>query len=408
MNLAEMRERLQDLTRQLKDTVQAGMQLLNTNAPTDQISANNQTAADLTAKIQALRNAIAVAEGQQRQQVQQQGEPTEDSSVTARRNQIRASREYHRAFLSAISNGYRPGDAMRYNEEYKPLMDVLTIGGGDPVGEQGGFVVPVDMETNIITLVNEMNPLRNYFTVENVTTSTGTRVIERGTRLQFVKVGEAQTTPALTEEEHKLLRQIKYALSTWRKKVFISRELCSDGPAMQAYIEHKLAEAKLATENANLLALLNKLTPTAVAAGDPVHLAVKSALNTKLRRAISRRAMILTNASGYNLMDTELDANERPILQPNPTQTTEERLCGRPMDYVDDADMPALTGGAPVYIGDFKSYGVLFDRGAMELESTTVGGDAWDNYGLELRAVMRQDYQVYDDTAAVALALAQA
>jgi len=406
MTLAEMRERLQDLTRQLNDTVQAGMQLLNSNAATDQISANNQTAADLTAKIQTLRNAIAAAESQQRQQAQNQPGPDEDTSVAARRNRIRASREYHRAFMAAITNGYRAGDALRYNDAYKPLMDVLTIGGGDPAGEQGGFAVPVDMETNIITLVNEMNPLRNYFTVENVSSNTGSRVIERGVRLQFTKVGEAQPTPTLTEAEQKLLRQINYTLSTYRKKVFIGGELASDAPAMQAYIERKLAEAKIATENANLIALLGKLTPAAVAAGSPIHLAVKGALNKNLRRAVSRRAMILTNASGYNLMDCELDANNRPILQPNPTQATEDRLCNRPLDYVDDEDMADLASGSPVYIGDFKSYGVLFDRGAMELTSTTVGGDAWDNNGLEIRAIMRQDYQVYDDKAAVALALA--
>lgn len=408
MTLAEMRERLQDLTNQLNSTVQAGLELVGSNAPTDQITANNNTAASLSAQIQSLRNAIAVQEGQQRQQAQQQPIPEEDAGIAARRNQIRGSREYHRAFLSAISNGYHPGDGLRYNDAYKPLMDVLTIGGGDPAGEQGGFIVPVDMETNIIKLTNELNPLRNYFTVETVSTNTGTRVIERGVKLQFEKVGEAQPTPVLEDAEHKLLRQINYALSTYRKIVPIGRELATDAPAMQTYLEHKLAEAKIATENANLIALLNKLTPTAVAAGNPIHLAVKGALNRKLRRAISRRSMILTNASGYNLMDCELDANNRPILQPNPTLATEDRLCNRPLDYVDDEDMADLAGGSPVYIGDLKSYGVLFDRGAMEMESTAVGGDSWRNYGLEIRAVMRQDYQIYDDTAAVALALASA
>lgn len=409
MTLAEMRERLQDLTNQLNATVQAGMQLIDdSSATTEQITANNNAAAKLTAQIQSLRNAIAQKEGQQRQQANQQPNLTEDDSIAARRNQIRGSREYHRAFFAALANGYRPGVGMNYDEIYRPLMDVLTIGGGDPAGEQGGFAVPVDVETNIMQLVNKMSPLRNYFTVEPVTTNSGSRVIERGTRLQFERVDENGVTPVLTDPEHKLLRQVNYTLGTYRKIVSLSRELVSDAPAMQAYIERKLAEAKVATENANLIALLGKLTPTAVAAGDPIHLAVKSALNKKLRRAISRRAMILTNASGYNLMDCELDANNRPILQPNPTQATEDRLCNRALDYVDDEDMADLANGSPVYIGDLKSYGVLFDRGAMELETTTVGGDAWRNYGLELRAVMRQDYQVYDDTAAVALALASA
>ena len=406
MTLTEMRERLQDLSRQLSDTVQAGLQLVSDSASTEQINANNNQAAALSAQIQTLRNGIAQMEGQQRADMSAQTSPAEDASATARRDQIRASREYSRAFFSALANGYRPGDALRYSETYKPLMDVLTIGGGDPAGEQGGFVVPVDMETNIIRLVDEMNPLRQYFHVENVTTNSGTRVIERGVRLQFERINEAGATPVLEDPAHKLLRQISYTLGTYRKIIPLSQELVSDAAAMQRYCELKLAEAKVATENANLLALLAKLTPTTVAADEPIHLAVKHALDKTLRRAISRRAMILTNATGYSLMDEELDGNLRPILQPDPTQATADRLCGRALDYVDDADMADLEAGAPVYIGDFASYGVLFDRGAMQLDATTVGGDAWRNYGLELRAVMRQDYQVYDDTAACALALA--
>lgn len=406
MNLTEMRERLLNLTNQLSQAVQAGLELLNSNATTEQINANNATVNGLNAQIQTLRNAIALQEGQQRQQVQEQPAPDEDTSAIARANQIRSSREYSRAFFQALVNGFRPGDAMRYNETYKPLMDVLTIGGGDPVGEQGGFVVPVDMETNIIRLASEMNPLRQYFHVENVTTNSGTRTIERGVRLQFERIDEAKPTPVLEDPAHKLLRQIKYNLGTYRKIIPLSKELVSDAAAMQAYCELKLAEAKVVTENANLLALLAKLTPTTVAADAAIHLAVKRTLNKGLRRAISKRAMILTNATAYSLMDEELDANMRPILQPNPTQATEDKLCNRPLDYVDDEDMADLEAGSPVYIGDLKSYGVLFDRGAMQLDATAVGGDAWRNYGLELRAVMRQDYQVYDDTAAAALALA--
>lgn len=406
MTLTEMRERLQDLSRQLSDTVQAGLQLVNSSASTEQINANNAQAAGLSAQIQTLRNGIAQLEGQQRTDMSSAPANAEDLSVSARRDQIRASREYSRAFFAAIANGYRPGDALRYNETYKPLMDVLTIGGGDPVGEQGGFVVPVDMETNINLLVNELNPLRRYFTVENVTTNSGTRVIERGVRLQFERINEGAATPVLEEAAHKLLRQISYSLGTYRKIISLSHELVSDAAAMQRYCEHKLAEAKVATENANLLALLGQLTPTTVAADASIHLAVKRALDKTLRRAISRRSMILTNANGYSMMDAELDANLRPILQPDPTLDTGDRLCGRVLDYVDDADMADLAAGAPVYIGDLASYGVLFDRGAMQLDATTVGGEAWRNYGVELRAVMRQDYQVYDDTAACALALA--
>ena len=185
MPIAQLRERLQNLQNELSAAVQTGMQLLDqgSNAPTDQITANNAEVARINAQITMVRNAIAEAEGRQQDEAQRQPTPANaDDGIIARRDAIRGSREYSRAFCAAICNGFRPGGD-NYHERYRPLMDVLTISGGDPAGEQGGFLVPVDMETEITRLINEQNPLRQYFNVENVNTNTGTRNIETGVAL---------------------------------------------------------------------------------------------------------------------------------------------------------------------------------------------------------------------------------
>lgn len=408
MNLAQLRERLQNLQNELSTAVQTGMQLLNQGsaAPTDQITANNAEVARINAQITAVRNAIAEMEGRQQADAQRQPAPTNaDDGVIARRDAIRGSREYNRAFYAAIRNGFQPGGG-NYQDAYRPLMDVLTIGGGDPVGEQGGFLVPVDLETEITRLINEQNPLRQYFNVENVNANSGYRNVETGVALQFEKLAEGAEASAMTDADKKMLRQVKYSLSTYRKHVQMSMELANDQTAMQNYLAEKLADAKVATENANLLALVNTLEASVIANGSSVMDAIKQALNKKLRRAISKRAVILTNASGYTLMDGEKDTNQRPLLQPNPASATGNLVYGRPMDYVDDADMANLAGGAPVVVGYLKAFAALFDRGAMELASTAVGGAAWSTYTIDTRAIIRQDYQVMDPTAAVMLALA--
>lgn len=408
MNLAQLRERLQNLQNELSTAVQAGMQLLDQGsaAPTDQITANNAEVARINAQITMVRNAIAEAEGRQQPQAASQPGTTADDSIVARRDAIRSSREYNRAFYAALRNGFRPGGDS-YQEQYKPLMDVLTIGGGDPAGEQGGFIVPVDLETEITRLIKELSPLRNYFNVENVNTNSGYRTIETGARLAFEKLNEGAKAPAMTDADKKLLRQVHYSLATYRKHVQLSMELASDAPAMQRYLAEKLSEAKVVTENANLLALVSLLDPTVVPAETSALDAVKNALNKKLRRAITKRSVILTNATGFNLMDMEKDEMGRPMLQPNPADATGHMIKGRVMDYVDDEDMDNLEGGAPVVVGFLKAYATLFDRGAMELGSTNVGGDAWSSYTVDVRAIMRQDYQVMDPTAAVMLALAE-
>lgn len=408
MNLAQLRERLQNLQNELSTAVQNGMQLLDQGsaAPTDQITANNAEVARINAQITAVRNAIAELEGRQQSEAMRQPMPSHlEDSIIARRDEIRASREYNRAFYAAIRNGFRPGGE-NYQEQYRPLMDVLTIGGGDPAGEQGGFIVPVDLETEITRLINEQNPLRQYFNVENVNTNSGDRPVENAVDMRFEKLSEGAKASAMTEADAKLLRNVHYSLSTYRKHIQMSMELASDATAMQSFLAEKLANAKVATENANLLALLNTMQAETVAADASILDAIKTALTKKLRRAISKRSMILTNASGYSLMELEKDENGRSLLQPNPADAAANMVKGRVLDYVDDADMANLAGGAPVVVGYLKAFGTLFDRGAMELASTTVGGDSWTNYTVDTRAIIRQDYKIIDPTAAVMLALA--
>lgn len=414
MNLSQMREQLQNLTNQYNAAAATGAQLAMDATPdVSAIQANNTTCANLQASITALRNAIAGNEAQGAAAASTTTAPAMDESAMARRNSIRASREYTRAFCAAMRNGYKPGRS-QYQEQYKPLHDVLTIGGGDPAGSQGGFAVPQDIDTTINRLIKEKFALRNYFRVENVNTTTGSRVLENGKFARFVKIAEGQPAKKtgtgaydahVTGTEGDILKKVSYSLSTYRKMVELSAELLQDEDAgIVAYISEKLAEAKAATENYELLALLNTLTAATLTATDSVA-KVKEVLNTKLTRAYSKRAMVLTNANGFNVLDMAEDDYGRPLLQPNPAMSTGKMIAGHVLDYADNADIADETVESvtkhPLYVGDFASFGVLFDHaGGMELATSTEGGDSWENNTVSLRAIMRQDYQIWDGSAA--------
>ena len=74
---------------------------------------------------------------------------------------------------------------------------------------------------------------------------------------------------------------------------------------------------------------------------------------------------------------------------------------GRVVHVVSDAVLPNKTT-APLYIGDFQSFGTLFRRQAMEIASTNVGGNAWNTNSTEVRAITRLAVAKFDDKAVAA------
>ena len=90
---------------------------------------------------------------------------------------ILKSNEYARAFASAVRCGARPGRPM-IDETHKVLYDALTIAGGSPAGEDGGFLVPEDIDNTIRELRRDFSPLSDLFNVEAVSSNTGWRVVD--------------------------------------------------------------------------------------------------------------------------------------------------------------------------------------------------------------------------------------
>ena len=90
---------------------------------------------------------------------------------------ILSSREYARAFAAALRRGDRPRrDGV--NDQNRILYDALTIAGGSPAGEDGGYLVPEDMDTSIREQMRAMQPLSAFVNVETVGSNTGWRVVD--------------------------------------------------------------------------------------------------------------------------------------------------------------------------------------------------------------------------------------
>ena len=268
-------------------------------------------------------------------------------------------------------------------------------------GEAGGFIVPTDEQTKINELKRALNPLSALVRVENVNTMSGTRVLEKASDMTpFVSVAELA---AIGEIDGPKFTQVKYTIKKFAGILPISEELLADSDQnLLAYVNGWLAKKSVATENAQILAVLKTLTKAPLTNLD----GIKELLNVTLDPTISLMSSVLTNQDGFNFLDKQKDTDGRYLLQPNPLDSTQKLLFGKPVTVVSNKVLPtdtsvASTKKAPVIIGSFTDAVVLFDRQATTLTGTSVGGDAWKRDSYDVKAVTRIDVQKFDDKAVV-------
>lgn len=268
-------------------------------------------------------------------------------------------------------------------------------------GEAGGFIVPTDEQTKINELKRALNPLSALVRVENVNTMSGTRVLEKASDMTpFASVAELA---AIGEIDGPKFTQVKYAIKKFAGILPISEELLADSDQnLLAYVNGWLAKKSVATENAQILAVLKTLTKAPLTNLD----GIKELLNVTLDPTISLMSSVLTNQDGFNFLDKQKDTDGRYLLQPNPLDSTQKLLFGKPVTVVSNKVLPTDTSvasakKAPVIVGSFTDAVVLFDRQATTLTGTSVGGDAWKRDSYDVKAVTRIDVQKFDDKAVV-------
>ena len=400
MNLQDIMNQITNLGSQIRAAhTQLALGVMNMSA--QDIEKKQGEIADMQARMAALQASYDALKGSQQASLVPAA-PAEPKS----RKEMRASNEYARAFCYAIRNGISPRKG-RADERCKILYDAMTEGGGDPAGEDGGFLVPVDIDNTIHELRRELNPLAELFSVETVTAPTGWRVIDTAPSSAMPSIDEMGTVA--NNSDQPLFGKVTYALAKYGLRIPISNELMNDEAAnLMAYLGRWFAKKLILTENSLLITALGTPSTALTTGSIEADAAIKTILNKTLDPAISRSAVILTNQTGFDALDQLVDLNGRGLLQPDPTNATMMKMFGRRVVAVSDAQLPNLSTNsyAPFYIGDFREFATLFSKDGFEVASTDIGGDAWAKDSTEVRGIARLCVSKFDTAAVVARKLA--
>lgn len=319
----------------------------------------------------------------------------EDGTVEEKDMQELTS-EYRQIFLRGIRRKPITSEQRSIIEEYERRA-VMHEGGaaGIPDGDSG-MLVPQDIQTQINQLMREFGDLSDLVTVENVTTLSGSRVLE----------ADADMTPFADVDEYDEIQltdnpkftTIKYEVKKRAGYLPITNELLKDNDAnLLNYIRTWIARKAAYTRNYHIINTLKQLTPKALADVKDIN----TVLNVDLDPAISLSSVILTNQDGFNWLDNQVDGMGRPILQEDITQPGRKLFKGRRIAVAPNRLLTTVDDKAPFIIGNLKQFMVIFNREFFELASTREGGDAWRRDTTELRTIMRDDYKQWDGAAAV-------
>ncbi|ERN52791.1 phage major capsid protein [Alkalihalophilus marmarensis] len=300
--------------------------------------------------------------------------------------------EYKSLFFKAL-RGHKLNDEEA--EEMDKYYARLTASNG----EDGGYIIPEDISTQINELVQTTDDLRQYVTVEPVSTNKGARTLERrADHTPLAPLSEYGDPNAMQEIASPKFDRLNYTIEDYAGFLPVANTVLADtDQSLTSYLVKWIAKKSRATGNHLILQVLNSFNK--VDLGD--YKGIKTTLNVTLDPAFAQEAIIITNQDGFNYLDQLYDGNGRPLLQPDPQDATRKLLFGRRIVVLSNKTKPSLNGKAPFIIGDLKEAVVYWDRQQMLLDMTKEGGQAWRTNTTEFRVIEREDVTKWDEEAIV-------
>lgn len=234
------------------------------------------------------------------------------------------------------------------------IEDALISGEDAENGEN--LLIPEDVDLAIRELRREFQSAKDLVTILPASTLTGTFNYENGPLVGLTAFTDGET---VAEGDEPTFTRKSWAIKFFGKLMYLSNILTgAEKAGLMVYLRNWFVKNAILTENDAIFAAL-KLGKTAKNLTG--WKALKKSINTDLDPSTLRAgAVIVTNQNGFDYLDSEEDANGRPILQENPADRTEKRFQGLPIRVFPNSQLKDdATKGSPIFYGDLKA-GVYF------------------------------------------------
>lgn len=273
----------------------------------------------------------------------------------------------------------------------------------------GGYTVPEDIQTRINTYREARASLIDLVDVENVTTNKGSRTFKkRSQQTGFQKVGEGGKIQGKSTPQ---FERMDYEIDKYAGWFPVTNELLADSDAaITSVLTEWIGNESRVTRNNIIRGVINEKAVTELKNLDDI----KKTLNVTLGSAFKSTSRIVTNDDGLQYLDTLKDSDGKYLLQPDPANPMQMRLCAGativPVSVIPNADFPSDVSEAkkrkiPFIIGDLKEGIKFFDRQKLSIMASNIAAagelNAFEEDLTLFRAIEREDCKVKDSEAFV-------
>lgn len=277
-------------------------------------------------------------------------------------------------------------------EPKRGITNSLTVTGGEPAGSNGGYLVPDEVNEMVMERMKMLSPLSDLFNVEIVQRGKGWTAYDElsSEGLEFVD----ETVIPVNDGVQPIFAKVPYILKKYMLRFPVSDELMSDSKVkLHEYLASWFAKKQVFTENKLLKALLDTLTPVTLTSGSELE-DLQEAIKDELNPVISMNSVILTNQSGFDLLDGMKRTDGRTFLLPDlkegkPKAFRLYDVVVRPDEELPSREVELEGVYHPVFVGDYKAFGTLFKTADPGLMVSAEAG--WSTGSTEARGVARID-----------------
>lgn len=263
------------------------------------------------------------------------------------------------------ANGFSAMAKIVLRKKLTEAENALVTGTSGTDGEN--FLVPEDVDTTIRELRKTYMSAKDLVTVVPTSSLTGSFVFEKGVP---TGLADFEDGSAITEETNPAFEQKKFQI-THKGKIFpISNILLeSEKAGLTSYLNNWFVKNSIISENTDIFdTLKDGKTVKAIKGLDEL----KSSINKDLDPSALIGAVIVTNQTGFDIMDSEKDAVGRPILKEDYANPTQKLFQGLPVVVFPDSQLPNVkTGQAPIFYGNLKAGCYFIDKKGYQFATST-------------------------------------
>ena len=281
------------------------------------------------------------------------------------------------------------------------------------IGEDGGYAVPVDMQTKINTILKDTTDLYNLTDYELVAAKSGSRVYEtRAKQKPMLPLSEGQVIPSAGDNPK--LQKFTWSLKDLGDFMSIPNDLLKYADAsLETWIINWFVDKVRITRNNEILyGVGGDDHATGIFKSDaytkvempktPQLVDFKKAKNVTLLNIFKATSSWIVNQDGFNYLDSLEDKTGKPYLQPDPKQSTQYLFLGLPVIELPN-DVMLTDDNIPILLGDPKQAYKYVSDGTYQLATTNIGAGAFETNTTKARIMMSMDGNSKDSDALLIL-----